>query len=115
MSRISWFAKRIVLNERNEIEKKLQTLHIQRKRWKGQKRNAIYYIFLCVNDDKEVDLGNLQVMRCLFCYNNPMHALNLNTKERKLLITYYKTYGISTLKKHVDNDHATIVKNLRKK
>jgi hypothetical protein len=44
-----------------------------------------------------------------------MHALNLNTKERKMLITYYKTYGISTLKKHVDNDHATIVKNLRKK
>jgi len=33
-------------------------------------------------------------------------------KERKMLITYYKTYGISTLKKHVDNDHAIIVKKI---
>jgi len=74
----------------------------------GKVRRGMQFItfFYCVNDDKEVDLGNLQVMRCLFCYNNPMHALNLNTKERKILITYYKTYGISTLKKHVDNDHA---------
>jgi len=40
-----------------------------------------------------------------------MHALNPNTKERKIFITYYKTYDISTLKKHVDNDHATIAKN----
>jgi len=29
-----------------------------------------------------------------------------------MLITYYKTYGISTLKKHVDNDHAIIVKKI---
>ncbi len=52
--------------------------------------------YFWVNDDKKVDLGNLQVMRCLFCYNSPMHALNPNKKERKMLITYYKTYGIST-------------------
>jgi len=65
------------------MEKKFQTLHIQRKRWKGHKGNAICYIFYCVNDDKEVDLGNLQVTRCLFCYNSPMHALNPNTKRKK--------------------------------
>jgi hypothetical protein len=41
-----------------------------------------------------------------------MHALNPNRKERKMLITYYKTYGISTLKKHVDNYHPTIVKKI---
>jgi len=29
-----------------------------------------------------------------------------------MLITYHKTYGISTLKKHVDNDHAIIVKKI---
>ncbi len=39
-----------------------------------------------------------------------MHAINPNIKERKMFITYYKTYGISILKKHVDNDHATIAK-----
>jgi hypothetical protein len=37
----------------------------------------------CVNDDKEVDTTNLQVMRCLLCYNNLMHTVNLNTKEIK--------------------------------
>ncbi len=47
----------------------------------------------CVNDDKEVDTTNLQVMRCLLCYNNLMHTVNLNTKEIKWLITYYKTCG----------------------
>ncbi len=49
-------------------------------------------------------------MRCLLCYNNLMHALNLNTKEIKRLITYYKTYGITTFKKHVDLNHVIIVK-----
>ncbi len=52
----------------------------------------------------------LMFMRCLFCYNNLMHVINLNTKERKWFITYYKTYGIIVLKKHADNDHAIIVK-----
>jgi len=38
-----------------------------------------------------------------------VHAFNPNTQERKGLITYYATYGITTLKKHVDSDHATII------
>jgi hypothetical protein len=42
--------------------------------------------------------GNLQVMRCLLCYNSLVHAFNPNTKERKWFITYYKTYGITTPK-----------------
>jgi len=33
-------------------------------------------------------------------------------KKRKILITYYKTYGITTLKKHVDS---IIVKKIDKK
>jgi hypothetical protein len=44
--------------------------------------NAISWAFYCVNDDKEIDLGNLQVMRCLFCYDCHVHALNPNIKER---------------------------------
>jgi hypothetical protein len=36
-------------------------------------------------------------------YNNRVNEPNLSTsKERKSLVTYYKTYGIITLKKHVD-------------
>jgi hypothetical protein len=66
-----------------------------------------------VDHDKEVDLGSPQVMTCLLYYNSHVHNLNPNTKERNRLITYYKTYGITTLKKHVDNDHATIVKKIK--
>jgi hypothetical protein len=50
-------------------------------------------------------------MKCLFCYNNLVHIVNRNTKERKGPITY----GITTLKKHVDNAHATIVKKIEEK
>jgi hypothetical protein len=50
-------------------------------------------------------------MKCLFCYNNFVHVFNQNTKERKGFITY----GITTLKKHVNSDHATIVKKIEQK
>ncbi len=49
-------------------------------------------------------------MRCLFFYNSLVHALIPNTKKKGGLITYYKTYGITILKKHVDGDHVVIVK-----
>jgi hypothetical protein len=45
----------------------------------------------------------------------PCHAPNPSTKERKGLITYYKTYGIIVLKKHGDANHILIVKNIEKK
>ncbi len=34
-------AKRIVLNEKNEMEGNLQTLHIKKKIWRGHNRNLI--------------------------------------------------------------------------
>jgi len=44
-----------------------------------------------------------QVMCCMFYYNNPIDAYSLaKTKARKGIISYYKTSGIQTLKKHVD-------------
>ncbi len=65
-----------------------------------------------MSDDKKIDLGNPQIMRCLFCY---MHVLNPNTKGRKWFITYYESNGIIALKKHVNNDHATFVKKIEEK
>ncbi len=48
---------------------------------------------------------------CILCYNNDVNVHNLRTKKRKGLIKYYKTYGITTLKKHVDvNQHDIIAK-----
>jgi hypothetical protein len=63
-----------------------------------------------VNDGKEVEVASHQVMRCILCYDNVVNIPNPRTKERKGLITYYKTYGITALKKHVDANHSIIVK-----
>jgi hypothetical protein len=61
---------------------------------KGYNKNAICWVFYCVNDDKEVDPTNPEVMKYVFCYNNLMYAFNPNTKERKWLMTYFKTYMV---------------------
>jgi hypothetical protein len=44
-----------------------------------------------------------------------MHVPNPNTQKRKIFITYYKTYGITTLKKHAYVNHVVIVKKIEKK
>jgi hypothetical protein len=44
--------------------------------------------------------------------HEPCHAPNPNTKERKGLITSYKTYGITSLKKHGDANHTLIVQKI---
>jgi hypothetical protein len=49
-------------------------------------------------------------MRCILCYDNVINIPNARTKERKGLITCYKTYSITILKKHVDVDHFIIAK-----
>jgi hypothetical protein len=47
----------------------------------------------------------------MFYYNSPIDAYNLvKTQTRKQIISYYKTNGIMTLKKHVVVDHVMIPK-----
>jgi hypothetical protein len=65
-----------------------------------------------VNDGKKVEVGSHQVMRCILCYDNVVNIHNPRTKEKKSFITYYKTYGIIVLKKHVDANHFRIVKKI---
>jgi hypothetical protein len=36
------------------MEKNFQTLHNQRKKWRGHNKNAICWVFYCVNDDKKM-------------------------------------------------------------
>ncbi len=48
------------------------------------------------------------------CYDNAVNILNVQTKERKWLITYYKNYGITIYKKHVDANHYNCEKNWRR-
>jgi hypothetical protein len=49
-------------------------------------------------------------MKCILCYDNAINIPNARTKERKGLITCYKTFGIIFIKKHVDVDHSIIAK-----
>ncbi len=50
-------------------------------------------------------------MRCLLCYNALINVSNPKTNARKGLISYYKTNGITSLKKHVDVNYHLISKN----
>jgi len=45
-----------------------------------QKLDALCWISYYVNDGKDFERGSLQMMKCIFCYNNVMNALNPSTK-----------------------------------
>ncbi len=90
----------------------LQELHIQKKMWGGHNKNVLCWAFYCVSDGKEVEKVSHQIMRCILCYVKLVNVLNLRTKERKGFITYYKTCGITTLKKHVGAYHSIITKKI---
>jgi hypothetical protein len=61
-----------------------------------------------VNDGKEVEVKSHQIMKCILCYDNVVNIPSPRTKERKSLITYYKTFGIIFKKKHVNVNHYMI-------
>jgi len=49
-------------------------------------------------------------MCCILCYQEPIIRINSKIQARKKLISYYKTNGITFLKKHVDVKHTIIAK-----
>ncbi len=53
-------------------------------------------------------------MCCIFCYNGLVKVSYSIIEARKWLLSYCKTNEISTLKKHVDMDHAIVQKGLKK-
>jgi len=54
-------------------------------------------------------------MCCNLCYQELVIGINSRTQARKGLISYYKTNGITSLKKHVDAKHTIIVKLFEEK
>jgi hypothetical protein len=49
-------------------------------------------------------------MRCIICHvTKQVQTSNNNTCERKGLLTYNPTHGITFIKKHIDNEHKAIV------
>jgi hypothetical protein len=53
-------------------------------------------------------------MRCSIFQSDvvPFEILAMHTKCKKGFITYYKSNGITTMKKHVDFDHFALLKKL---
>jgi hypothetical protein len=88
----------------------LKKLHAQKKSWQQHGRLSLCWIFYCVNDDAKIDFENTQIMHCIICYQEPIIGINSKTQARKRLIFYYKTNGITSLKKHVDAEHIVIAK-----
>jgi hypothetical protein len=83
-------------------------LHAQRLFWKPHSKNALYWPFFCVNNNKEVDLTALEIMHYIFSYNSLILNLNPKTQVRKGLIIYNTFNGIIALRKHVNVDHFNI-------
>ncbi len=72
--------------------------------------NCILMGFFYVNNNKEVDCNNSQIMHFIICYNNLVDASSFKTQTRKGLISYYKINGITTFNKHVNANHAIVTK-----
>lgn len=87
----------------------LESLHVQRNKWKGNHRNSLCWGFNFVNDNKKIDGENLKIMICILCYNILVIVINPKTQTRRSK-SYYKTNGITTLRKHMDAKHSIIAK-----
>ncbi len=98
-----------------KLKKNLQTLHVQRKIWRRLNINSLCWAFYCVNEGEEIEAASHQVIRCILCQDNAINNHNPRIKERKRLITYYKTYGINAHKKHVNAYHSIIVEKFEEK
>lgn len=57
-----------------------------------------------------MDLEHIQNLCYILCYQTLACGINLRTQARKELISYYKTYGITSFTKHVDINHMLITK-----
>jgi hypothetical protein len=53
-------------------ENNFKKLHAQRVFWRGNNKIASCWAFYCVNDNKEINVTNLQTMHYIFCHNNPI-------------------------------------------
>jgi hypothetical protein len=90
----------------------MKRLHEQRLKWRLHGKNSPTWGFSYVNDELVVDVKVPQVMHYMLCYDRLVNHVILEqiTKLRKGLVSYFKSNGIITLKKHVDVDNGIIVK-----
>jgi hypothetical protein len=92
------------------MKKILKILHLQRRKWENDSRNALSWSFYCVNDNKPMDIKCFQFMRCIFCYVNLVLITTVKTQARKGLILYNNANEITALNEHVYANHCMIIK-----
>jgi hypothetical protein len=92
----------------------LENLQQWRFIWKPHSCTSLTWAFLKVNNNQPMDLDHNQIMRCILCHVDfvDIEILGMHTRCEKWLITYHKTNGITTMKKHVDDDHFTLMRKL---
>jgi hypothetical protein len=86
------------------VEKELQLWH---------PHNWIYHIwvFFVLNDlVTKVQNHFTQSMKCILCHPVALSFSSSNTMQpRKNTLSYNPTHGITSMKKHVDNEHGVIM------
>jgi len=88
----------------------LETMKKQLVCWKAHERTSPTWTFFKINDNKQVDLNQSQVVQCIVCHRKivGLEILALCTRCHKGLIAYNKCNGISAMRKHVEQDHASL-------
>ncbi len=81
------------------------------KFWFTNHRTTIMWAFFVLYNLLENVLSRaLQTMRCPICHiTKQIQSSNSTTRECKGLLTYNPTRGITSMKKHIDDEHEAIV------
>jgi len=66
-----------------------------------------------VNDNGKVTFDALQIMHNMLCYPNRVFSFKQKKKLKKSLISYYKTNGITYLRKHINANHSNKLKTFQ--
>ncbi len=85
-------------SDKENVNKRFQVLHAQRLFWKPYGRSALCWAFSVVNDNTQVDGKVPPVMHCMICHNEYVPFI-ARTKFKKRFISYFKSNGITNLKK----------------
>jgi hypothetical protein len=85
----------------------LETMKKQSIWWKPHQRTSPTWAFFKINDNKQVDLKQSQVVQSIVCHRQiaSPEILALCTRCCKGLIAYNKCNGILAMTKHVEQDH----------
>jgi len=67
-----------------------------------------------VNDNQPKDLLKNQIMKCIICHSDttPPKIMAMCTRCKKGFIAYHKFNGATTMKKHVESNHFSLLKIL---